>query len=152
MTGMIEKIIVHVPAAAPAATETPAPTDTPAPGAGSTADFTLTGLVDNELVLSDADLRALEVVNITAEHPRKVPRTTRCTPEHATRNGQSQAGGHEARNHRIGWFTAEVFLAEVQAIPDCLVAFTDTPGVYNMVMPTLPSSVWTKGVVKIEVK
>ena len=109
--------------------------------------------MENELSLSDADLRALEVVQITAEHPKKGPQDyegvrlstllnlAKVKPE-ATKLVITASDG----------FTAEVFLAEVLAIPDCLVAFSDEPGVYNMVMPTLPSSVWTKGVVKIEVK
>jgi len=153
MSGMIEKIIVHIPEAEPAATATPAPTATTAPAAASEADFTLTGLVENELSLSDADLRALEVVKITAEHPKKGPQDyegvrlstlldlAKVKPE-ATKLVFTASDG----------FTSEVFLAEVTAIPDCLLAFTDEAGVFSMVMPTLPSSVWTKGVVKIEVK
>jgi DMSO/TMAO reductase YedYZ molybdopterin-dependent catalytic subunit len=152
MAGMIVQIVVHVPAA-PAATEAPAPTATTAPAAGGEANLTITGLVENELSLSDADLRALDVVQITAEHPKKGPQDyegvrlstlldlAKVKPE-ATKLVITASDG----------FTAEVFLAEVLAIPDCLVAFTDEPGVFNMVMPTLPSSVWTKGVVKIEVK
>jgi hypothetical protein len=49
-------------------------------------------------------------------------------------------------------FSAEVSLAEVLAIPDCLLGFTETPGKFKMVMPGLPSNTWVKGVVSIEVK
>lgn len=153
MTGMIAKIVVHIPVQVPVLTETPAPTATTAPAAGAVADFTLTGLVENELSLSEADLQALEVIKITAEHPKKGPQDyegvrlstllemAEVKPE-ATKLVLTASDG----------FTDEVFLAEVLAIPDCLVAFTDEAGVYNMVMPTLPSSVWTKGIVKIEVQ
>lgn len=153
MSGMIEKIVVHVPVApAPTSTEVVAPTATLQPTGGA-AQFVLTGLVENELNLTEADLRALEVVKITAEHPKKGPQDyegvrlsnlldmAKVKPE-ATKLVITASDG----------FKAEVFLAEVQAIPDCLVAFSEEAGVFNMVMPTLPSSVWTKGVVKIEVQ
>jgi DMSO/TMAO reductase YedYZ molybdopterin-dependent catalytic subunit len=153
MVGMIEKIVVHVPAApAATATEVIAPTATLTPTGGG-ANLILTGLVENELTLTEADLRALGVVKITAEHPKKGPQDyegvrlstlldmAKVKPE-ATKLVLTASDG----------FTAEVFLTEVQANPDCLVAFTDTPGVFSMVMPGLPSNTWIKGVVKIEVK
>jgi DMSO/TMAO reductase YedYZ molybdopterin-dependent catalytic subunit len=154
MVGMIAKIVVHVPAApAPAATEVVTPTATITPTTGGEANLILTGLVENEMTWTEADLRALEVVKITAEHPKKGPQDyegirlstlldlAKVKPE-ATKLVITASDG----------FTAEVFLTEVLASPDCLVAFTDTPGVFNLVMPGMPSSVWTKGVVKIEVK
>ncbi len=154
MVGMVAKIIVHVPAApAPAATEVMTPTATLTPTEGGAGGLVLTGLVEKELTLTEADLRALEVVKITAEHPKKGPQDyegvrlstlldlAKVKPE-ATKLVFTASDG----------FTAEVFLTEVLASPDCLVTFTDTPGVFNLVMPGLPSSVWTKGVVKIEVK
>jgi len=49
-------------------------------------------------------------------------------------------------------FSAEVSLADVMAVPDCLLGFTETPGKFKMVMPGLPSSAWVKGVISIEVK
>ena len=49
-------------------------------------------------------------------------------------------------------FNSEVSLAEVLAIPDCLLGFTETPGKYKMVMPGLPSNTWVKGVISIELK
>ena len=85
--------------------------------------------MENELSCTEADLRALEVVKITAEHPKKGPQDyegvrlstlldlAKVKPE-ATKLVITASDG----------FTAEVFLAEVQAIPDCLVAFTDETG------------------------
>jgi DMSO/TMAO reductase YedYZ molybdopterin-dependent catalytic subunit len=154
MVGMIAEIVVHVPSTATLEpTETVMPTATLAPTTGGEAGLVLSGLVENELTLTEADLRAMDVVKITAEHPKKGPQDYEGVrlstlldmakvKQEATKLVITASDG----------FTAEVFLAEVQASPDCLVAFTDTPGVFSMVMPGLPSNTWIKGVVKIEVQ
>ena len=49
-------------------------------------------------------------------------------------------------------FTAEIALADIVACPKCLLAFTDEAGVYQLVMPDLPSNTWVKQVVKLEFK
>ena len=166
MAGAIAKIVIHFsPAAAaikPAAaitatatvTPTVAPTAAPAASAtGGTGGLTIGGLVWRPLSLDEAALRALEVVKITAEHPKKgkldyeglrlysLLVLAEIKPE-AAKLVLTAADG----------FTAEVDLATVKACTDCLVAFTDTPGMFNLVMPGQPSSLWVKSVVSIEVK
>jgi DMSO/TMAO reductase YedYZ molybdopterin-dependent catalytic subunit len=167
MAGAIEKIIVNVPPLtteeAGAATEEPAATEevtateesatTQEPAATGEAQFTLSGLVENELSLTEADLRALEVVKITAEHPKKGP-----TDYEGIRlstlfeMAKIKDGAKKLVLTASDGYTSEVFLAEVEASPDCLLAFTDEEGVFSLVMPDLPSSVWIKGIVKIEVQ
>jgi hypothetical protein len=49
-------------------------------------------------------------------------------------------------------YTSEVSLEEVRACTECLVGFTNTLEKFKMVMPNLPSNVWAKDVIKIEVK
>ena len=151
MVGMIAQIVVHVEGmVAPVATELPSTTPATTP---TDADLVITGLVTNELAFKEADLRALEVVQITAEHPKKGPQNYEgvrlstllemAVVDSATVKLVLTAGDG---------FSAEVFLAEVTACADCMVAFTDTPGELFLVMPGLPSNTWLKDIVKIELQ
>ena len=58
MIGQISQIIVNVPLAS-------TPTVTPVPE--NSGSLTITGMVNQELTLTDADLRAMEIVTINAE-------------------------------------------------------------------------------------
>ncbi len=162
MAGAIEKIIVHVEPLAtegageeteePTATEEVAET-TEEPAEAGEAEFTLSGLVENELKLTEADLRDMDVVKITAEHPKKGPTDY----EGVRLSTLFEAAKVKADAKKLvltasDGYTSEVFLAEVTASPDCLLAFTDEEGVFSLVMPNLPSSAWVKGIVKIEIK
>jgi hypothetical protein len=153
MAGKIAKIVVHLKAA-PAATPTAAakPTVASTASAGE-ADLAVTGAVEQELALSEADLRAMEVVQIKAEHPKK-GMTDYEGVRLSTLLDQAKVKS-EAKKLVLtadDEFVAEVFLAEVQSCADCLVAFTDTPGKFNLVMPGLPSTVWVKSIVQIQVQ
>lgn len=160
MSGAIEKIIVNVEPLsteeAAAATEEPAATEeaaTTEEAVTGEAQFTLTGLVQNELAYTEADLRALEVVEITSEHPKKGS-----TDYEGIRLStlfdlaKVKDGAKKLVLTAADGYSSEVFLAEVLAIPDCILAFTDEEGVFSLVMPTLPSSAWVKGIVKIEIQ
>jgi DMSO/TMAO reductase YedYZ molybdopterin-dependent catalytic subunit len=162
MAGAIEKIIVHVAPLATeetgAATEEPAATEevaetTEEAEAGAKVEFLLTGLVENELKLNEFSLRKMDVVKITAEHPKKGPTDY----EGVRLSTLFEAAKVKADAKKLvltasDGYTSEVFLAEVVASPDCMLAFTDEEGVFNLVMPNLPSSAWTKGIVKIEIQ
>ena len=158
MAGSIEKIIVHI---SPVAEEEPAAQTTEEPTAGATeesavvegAQFILTGLVENELAFTDADLKALEVVEITAEHPKKGPTDYKGVRLSTLfEMAKVKAEAKKLVLTASDGYTSEIFLAEVQASPDCLLAFSDEAGVYSLVMPGLPSSAWVKGIVKIELQ
>ncbi|HCS40100.1 MAG TPA: hypothetical protein DIW44_11020 [Anaerolineaceae bacterium] len=151
MVGAIEKIIVHLTPLVETAVTTPEPTTEPITDAD--ADFNLTGLVSSPLALSDADLHALEVVQISAEHPKK----GLMSYEGVRLSTLLEAAGVSADAKKLvltadDGFSGEAFLTEVQACPDCLLAFSDTPGSYSLVMPGMPSSVWIKGIVSIEIQ
>lgn len=152
MVGMIAKIVVNVPALPVLEpTPTPEPTATTAPVAD--AALVVTGLVETELSFTDADLHALEVVKITAEHPKK----GKLDYEGVRLNALLDLAKVKPEAKTLvliagDGFKAEVDLAAARAQADCLLAFTDTAGDYSMVMPGLPSNTWVKGVVKIEVK
>jgi hypothetical protein len=155
MVGMISKIILKLsPAAAAIAAVTPTAeaVSTPAATTGQ-AELTITGLVEKELLLKEADLRAMDVVKITADSPKKgkqdyegvrlstLLEKAKVNPE-AKKLVLIAADGYKA----------EVFLSEVQSCADCMVAFTDTPGKFYLVMPGLPGNVWIKEIFKIEVQ
>ena len=116
------------------------------------ADLVINGLVANPLAFVEEDLRAMEVVQITAEHPKKGSQNY----EGVRLNSLLEMAGVDASATRLlltasDDFTAEVPLADVTACADCLVAFTEEPGVFNLAMPGLPSNTWMKDIVRIEV-
>jgi DMSO/TMAO reductase YedYZ molybdopterin-dependent catalytic subunit len=48
-------------------------------------------------------------------------------------------------------YTSQMFVSEIRACTDCLLAFTDQAGVYNLVMPGFGSTYWNKDIVRIDV-
>jgi DMSO/TMAO reductase YedYZ molybdopterin-dependent catalytic subunit len=151
MVGMIAQIVVHVEGVS-APTPTPEPTARPAPVTVE-GDLVVAGLVDQPLGLTEGDLRAMEVVQITAEHPKSGQGEYEGVRLNALLD---QAGVQDAATKLVitaaDGYAAEVFLAEVRDCADCLLGFTNTPGKFKMVMPDLPSSAWVKDVVQIEVQ
>ena len=154
--GQIAEIVLHLenvilPTPEPTAAEPAAAATVPAPE--GEADLTLAGLVNKGLSLTEASLRALEVVQITAEHPKKGAQNY----EGVRLNDLLEQAGIQDGATKIIFtagdgFSAEASLAEVRNCADCLVAFSNTPGDFSMVMPGFASNVWVKGVVSIEVK
>jgi hypothetical protein len=124
---------------------------TEAPAAAPT--LKVTGLVTDELALTEADLRAMEVVSIQAEHPKKgmqdytgVRMSTLMTqagvkPEAATLVITASDG-----------FSAEIDVPTLAACTDCMLAFTDTPESFLAVMPGQSSKLWVKDVTSLEFK
>lgn len=146
MAGQVVSIVVHVPVAQ--VEVTPVATVDPA-----SAPFSIVGLVDNPQYFDEPALRALDVVQLSLQHPKKGMQNY----EGVRLNALLQLAGVQAGANKLvltsgDGFTAEVFVAEVQACPDCLVAFTSTAGVFNLAMPGLPSNVWAKNIVKIEIR
>jgi hypothetical protein len=134
------------PAAAPA-------TEAPAPEAAAAGALVVKGLVANELSLGEADLRAMDVAEIEAEHPKKgkqeytgvrmsvLMAQAQVAPEAATLVITAGDG-----------FSAEIDMPTLTACADCMLAFTDTPGSFLAVMPGLSSKAWVKDVVSLEFK
>ncbi len=153
------KVLAKLPTPAPTKTTSakPAASVTPtakASGAApAAAALSITGLVEKPLSLKDADLKGMKVVKITAEHPKKGKQDysgvrlsdlltmAKVKPNAVTVVITADDG-----------YSAEVEWAKVKACTDCLVAFTDTPGKYSMVMPGLSSQAWVKYPVSIEIK
>jgi hypothetical protein len=153
-------LVLVTAACAPAATPVPVePTAVPptaippteAPAAAPT--LMVTGLVANELALAEADLRAMEVVDLQAEHPKKgmqdytgvrmsaLMALAEVKPEAATLVITASDG-----------FSAEIDVPTLTACTDCLLAFTDTPESFLAVMPGQSSKLWVKDVISLEFK
>jgi len=143
---------IEVVAATEAPTEVPTEEATTS-SAEVTGSIVITGAVDQPLGFTEADLRALEVLKITAEHPKKGKRDYEGVSLNALLD---MAGIQESAITLVftasDGYVSEVSLSDVRACPNSLLAFTDTAEHFNMVMPDLPSSAWAKDVVRIEVK
>ncbi len=129
------------------ATEEPAAPETPQ------GSLVILGLVKQALGFMEADLRALDVLQITAEHPKKGNQDYEGVSLNALLD---MAGIQEGATKLVftasDGYTSEVSLDEVRTCADCLLAFTDTAEHFNMVMPGMGSGAWAKDVVRIEVK
>jgi DMSO/TMAO reductase YedYZ molybdopterin-dependent catalytic subunit len=150
------KMIVDPLIATRAAQSQPRPTQeviqTPQPSTVQ-GDLVIIGLVNQELGFNEADLRKLDVVEITAEHPKKGKETYQGVRLNALLEMVKLKP--EARKlvfTAADGYTAEVELAKLLACTDCLLAFTETPGKFKLVMPELESALWVKDIIKIEVK
>ena len=140
------------PTATPAAAPTTAPT-APASASATTAGLSVTGLVATPLSLSEADLHAMDVAKITADKPK---------------GGSADFAGvrlsvlfekagvkAEATTLTIAGadgFSADVALSDIATCADCMVAFGDSAGHLQMVMPGMTGKAWVKDVIKIELK
>jgi DMSO/TMAO reductase YedYZ molybdopterin-dependent catalytic subunit len=152
MLGQIVTIVVHVPAIASPSAAPTSSAQAAASGSEAAGPVRITGLVANPLTLSDADLRAMDLVTFTAQ----------------TENGpQDFQGVHlnalldtagikpEAKKLVItatDGYTAEVFLAEVRSCPNALLAVGDSPGHWMTLFPDLPADTWVKNVATIDVQ
>jgi DMSO/TMAO reductase YedYZ molybdopterin-dependent catalytic subunit len=143
MVGQITKIIVHVPAAA---------TPTVAAPQGNAGSLAITGMVNQELTFNDANLRAMQIVTVTAEG-----KNGQETFQGVKLNALLDLAGIKDGATKLVFiasdnYSAEVNLADVRSCSNALLAFTDTPGVYMVVLPEQPTSTWVKNLVSIEVK
>jgi hypothetical protein len=105
------------------------------------------------LFLNEAALRALEVVTINAENPKGGKSDFEGVRLSAL---LEMAGAKDSANAlRItasdGYY-AEVSLADLKACADCMLAFTNTPEKFKVVMPGMTSDFWVKDVSKLTVR
>jgi DMSO/TMAO reductase YedYZ molybdopterin-dependent catalytic subunit len=128
-------------------------TDTTTQPIHSGAELTVSGMVEKELSLIEVDLKKLEVVEVTAEHPKKGTETYQGIRLNTLLSEAGiKSGATKLVFIAVDGYTAEVDLTTVQACKDCLVAFTNTPGKFKMVMPGLDSAAWVKDIVQIEIQ
>lgn len=144
MAGMVTEIKVNVP---------PVTSSGFANVPADQATFTLTGLVDQDLSLNEAALHSMEVLAITAEHPKKGPQDYEGISLNALLDlAGVQDGAQTLVVTAADGFTTEINLADIRACENCLLAFTETPESFSLVLPGMESNFWAKDVVSIEAK
>jgi len=143
MIGQISQIIVNVPSAS-------LPTVTPVPE--NSGSLTITGMVNQELTLTDADLRAMEIVTVNAEGKNGPQDFQGVLLNPLLDMAGIKDGATKLVFSASDNYSAEVNLSDVRDCPKSLLAFMDTPGSYMVVLPEQPTSTWVKNVIQIEVK
>ena len=136
------------------ATTEPAAVDEAAAAESDGEAFTLSfsGAVANPTTYTVADLQGKEVIEVTAEHPKKGEQTNEGVRLNALLDEVGvDAGATTLIATAADGFTSEIALADVQACADCLVAFNNR-GTLKLVMPGMDGSAWVTDVLSIEVK
>ncbi len=99
-------------------------------------------------------MRTLEVAQIEALHPKKG--TTDAYEGIRLSTLLEMAGVQEGAATLVltagDGYAMEISLADASACADCLIAFTDTPGTFNLIMPGFDGSYWIKDITFIEIK
>ena len=159
MVGGIAKIILHL-GMMQQATATPAPTaaaNTPAPTTAPSGDVTslaFSGLVTTPKTWKIDDLKAMTVVTLTVTQPKKGQVSVTGVRLNALLDLVGPTADAKALVFTAAdGYTAQVALADVRACADSMIAFNDTGGM-NTVMPCtgMAGNLWTKNVIKIELK
>jgi DMSO/TMAO reductase YedYZ molybdopterin-dependent catalytic subunit len=150
MVGMITQIKVGIeplPATEPVATEAPA-----ASAPATTGTLVITGLVNREMGFTEADLRAMKSLKVSAETKKGKQNF-----EGASLNALLDLAGIKDGATKLvatasDGYSSEINLSDVRDCPNSLVAFTDTKESFTMILPDLATETWVKDLVKLEVK
>ena len=116
--------------------------------------LTVTGAVGNGLALTDADLHSMKVDTISATGPKQTAAQDYTGVRLSIILDKAQVKSDATSMIMIAsdGFSSTVDIAAVKACADCMIAFTDTAGTVNAVMPGQSNKAWVKGIVKIEFK
>jgi DMSO/TMAO reductase YedYZ molybdopterin-dependent catalytic subunit len=143
MVGQISRIIVNVPTAA-------IPTVAGVPE--NSGSVTISGMVNQTLTVTDAELRAMEIVTINAEGKDGPQDFQGVLLNPLLDKAGIKDGAATLTLTASDNYSAEVNLSDVRDCPKALLAFMETPGTYMIVLPDQPTSTWVKNVISIEVK
>jgi len=118
-----------------------------------TGSLIITGAVTQPTGFMEADLREMEILKITAEHPKQGKGDYEGVSLNALLDLVDVMDGATTLVVTASdGYTSEISIDEVRACAECLLGFTNTLEKFKMVMPNLPSGAWVKDVVKLEVK
>jgi DMSO/TMAO reductase YedYZ molybdopterin-dependent catalytic subunit len=143
MVGQITKITVNAPAVA---------TPTMAGVPENEGTLTIKGMVNQELTFKDADLRAMDIVTVSAQGKNGPQDFQGVLLNSLLDQAGLNDGATKLTFTASDNYSADVDLSAVRDCPKALLAFMDTPGSYMIVLPEQPTSTWVKNVVSIEVK
>ena len=116
--------------------------------------LTVTGSVGKGLALTDADLHAMKTVTISATAPKQTTAQNFTGVRLSDLMDKAQVKTEVASMVMTASddFSSSLDIAAIKACTDCMIAFTDTAGTINAVMPGQSNKAWVKGIVKIEFK
>lgn len=115
--------------------------------------FTISGLVDTPLELTDMGLHNMDVVTATLEHPKNgAEEYTGVLLSDLLAQAGIQDGAATIVLTANDGYTFEMPVADALACTDCMIAFAGEAGDYTAAMPGQSSKAWVKGLVAIEVK
>lgn len=118
-----------------------------------TGSLVITGAVTEPTGFMETDLRGMEVLKITAEHPKQGKNDYEGVSLNALLDLVGVTDGSKTLVVTASdGYSAEVSLDDIRACAECLLGFTNTAEKFKLVMPNLPSGAWVKDVVKLEVK
>lgn len=138
--------------AAPATTTTAAPatTTTAAAAAATGGTMEVKGMVDNPVTLSVADLQAMNVTTITAEHPKKgATEYTGVLLSDIMAKVGVQSGATVLDMAATDGYMGEVTLAELD--PNSMISIGDD-GTLNAVMPGQSGKAWVSDIITLDFK
>ena len=135
-SGRSREFDVNVPPAADASPS--AATSTTAAAAENAGSLTISGMVNQEITLTDADLRAMDIVTINATG-KDGPQDFQGAPLNSILDKAGiKAGAAKLTFTASDNYTADVNLSDVRNCKNALLAFMDTPGTYMIVLQTSP--------------
>ena len=116
--------------------------------------LTITGLVSKDTGLTDADLHALKAATISAQAPKQTTAQDFTGIRLSDLMDKVQVKSEAASMVMTAsdGFSSTIDIAALKACTDCMIAFTDTAGTLNAVMPGQSNKTWVKGIIKIEFK
>ena len=116
-------------------------------------ELVVVGLVDQAMGFMEADLRDMDAMQITAEHPKSGTADYEGVSLNALLDMAGvQDGATTLVITATDGYSTEVSLDDVRACENCLLGFTNTLEKFKVVMPGFDSGAWVKDVVSLEVK
>jgi tungstate transport system substrate-binding protein len=121
-------------------------------GAEENVALKITGMVDQEMGWAEADIRAMDTVDVQSENNQGQSSTyTGVLITNLLDLAGVKAGAVSLVFVGDDGYTAEAPLADVQACSDCIVSFRSKGG-FSAVLPGFANSLQVKGLVEIQVK
>jgi hypothetical protein len=128
------------------------PTEAPSEASASAGEIALafTGKVENELTLSMADMKGVDVVERTIEHPKNGEQTYEGVMLSTLLEEAKPSEDATLTFTATDAYSVDVPVSDARACADCMVVFEGNA--LRLVMPDFGSSYWVKDVVSIEAK
>jgi DMSO/TMAO reductase YedYZ molybdopterin-dependent catalytic subunit len=153
--GGVQKIIIHFdqkPTPAPSATPTSVPVSSGPVKLPEGKAFMVNGLVEKQQAWTLDELKKLEIVKLTVEHPKSGPQAVEGVRINALLDlVKLKAEAKMVTFTAADGFTATSDVPALRACKDCLVAFNESGGL-KLAMPGMGSGLWVKSIIAISIQ